>query len=42
VDVIVPQWHWGGEAQVTNGPESEHGILIDDNDIVWLAGARSK
>ncbi len=30
--------HWGGAGQGYEWPESEHGIFIDDNDFVWLAG----
>jgi len=30
--------HWGGPGQGYNWPKSEHGIYIDDNDFVWLAG----
>jgi DNA-binding beta-propeller fold protein YncE len=30
--------HWGGPGQGYQWPESEHGIFIDDNDFVWLAG----
>src|SRR5262245_15124728 len=29
---------WGGPGQGYNWPKSEHGIYIDDNDFVWLAG----
>ena len=34
--------HWGGPARAINGPQSEHGIFIDDNDFVWLAGNGKK
>ena len=30
--------HWGGPGQGYNWPKSEHGVYIDDNDFVWLAG----
>ena len=30
--------HWGGPGQGYEWPESEHGIFVDDNDFVWLAG----
>jgi len=29
---------WGGPGQGYQWPENEHGIFIDDNDFVWLAG----
>src|ERR1041385_5826605 len=29
---------WGGPGQGYQWPKSEHGIFIDDNDFVWLAG----
>jgi DNA-binding beta-propeller fold protein YncE len=29
---------WGGPGQGYEWPQSEHGIFIDDNDFVWLAG----
>src|SRR5262245_54824072 len=29
---------WGGPGQGYNWPKSEHGIYIDDNDFVWIAG----
>ncbi|HEY2138211.1 MAG TPA: hypothetical protein VGH49_20165, partial [Xanthobacteraceae bacterium] len=29
---------WGGPGQGYDWPQSEHGIYIDDNDFVWLAG----
>src|SRR5215470_513210 len=29
---------WGGPGQGYNWPKSEHGVYIDDNDFVWLAG----
>jgi len=29
---------WGGPGQGYEWPQSEHGIYIDDNDFVWLAG----
>jgi len=29
---------WGGPGQGYQWPESEHGIYVDDNDFVWLAG----
>src|SRR5262249_47066174 len=29
---------WGGPGQGYEWPKSEHGIFIDDNDFVWLAG----
>jgi len=34
--------HWGGPADGYQWPESEHGIFIDDNDFVWLAGNGKK
>jgi hypothetical protein len=34
--------HWGGEGPGYQWPESEHGIFIDDNDFVWLAGNGKK
>jgi hypothetical protein len=33
---------WGGKGQGYEWPESEHGIFIDGNDFVWLAGNGSK
>jgi DNA-binding beta-propeller fold protein YncE len=33
---------WGGPGQGYEWPESEHGIFIDDNDFVWLAGNGKK
>ena len=30
--------HWGGPGQGYNWPKSEHGIYIDANEFVWLAG----
>jgi len=30
--------HWGGPGQGFSWPKSEHGIYIDDNEFVWLAG----
>jgi hypothetical protein len=30
--------HWGGPGTGFNWPKSEHGIHIDSNDFVWLAG----
>jgi len=30
---------WGGPGQGYEWPEIEHGITIDDNDYVWLAGS---
>jgi DNA-binding beta-propeller fold protein YncE len=30
--------HWGGPGQGYEWPESEHGIYVDANDHVWLAG----
>ncbi len=30
--------HWGGPGQGYEWPESEHGIYVDANDMVWLAG----
>ena len=30
--------HWGGGGPGYQWPESEHGVFIDDNDFVWLAG----
>ena len=33
---------WGGTGQGYEWPESEHGIFIDDNDFVWLAGNGKK
>jgi len=29
---------WGGPGQGYDWPQSEHGIFIDDDDFVWLAG----
>jgi DNA-binding beta-propeller fold protein YncE len=34
--------HWGGPGTGYQWPESEHGIFIDDNDFVWLAGNGKK
>src|SRR3954463_1499664 len=34
--------HWGGEGAGYQWPESEHGIFIDDDDFVWLAGNGKK
>ena len=33
---------WGGAGAGYQWPESEHGIFIDDNDFVWLAGNGKK
>jgi DNA-binding beta-propeller fold protein YncE len=33
---------WGGPTQDYQWPESEHGIFIDDDDFVWLAGNGKK
>jgi hypothetical protein len=33
---------WGGPGQGYQWPESEHGIFVDDNDFVWLAGNGKK
>ena len=33
---------WGGPGQGYQWPENEHGIFIDDNDFVWLAGNGKK
>ena len=33
---------WGGPGQGYEWPVSEHGIFIDDNDFVWLAGNDKK
>jgi hypothetical protein len=30
--------HWGGPGQGFEWPQSEHGIYVDANDFVWLAG----
>jgi len=30
--------HWGGAGQGYQWPASEHGIFVDDNDFIWLAG----
>src|SRR5262249_41683509 len=30
--------HWGGAGPGYEWPESEHGIFVDANDFVWLAG----
>ena len=32
---------WGGPGPGYQWPETEHGIFIDDNDFVWLAGSGS-
>jgi DNA-binding beta-propeller fold protein YncE len=29
---------WGGPGQGYNWPKSEHGIYVDDNNFVWIAG----
>src|SRR5438045_8140375 len=34
--------HWGGPGQDYQWPENEHGIFVDDNDFVWLAGNGKK
>jgi len=34
--------HWGGPSDRYQWPESEHGIFVDDNDFVWLAGNGKK
>src|SRR3954465_6071315 len=34
--------HWGGPGQGYQWPENEHGIFVDDNDFVWLAGNGKK
>ena len=33
---------WGGAGQGYQWPENEHGIYVDDNDFVWLAGNGKK
>ncbi len=33
---------WGGPGQGYQWPESEHGVYIDDDDFVWLAGNGDK
>jgi DNA-binding beta-propeller fold protein YncE len=33
---------WGGPGQGYEWPQSEHGVYIDDNDFVWLAGNGEK
>lgn len=33
---------WGGPGQGYQWPQSEHGIYIDDNDFVWIAGNGNK
>jgi DNA-binding beta-propeller fold protein YncE len=33
---------WGGPGQGYEWPESEHGVYVDDNDAVWLAGNGNK
>ena len=30
--------HWGGPGQGFEWPQSEHGIYVDANEFVWLAG----
>jgi DNA-binding beta-propeller fold protein YncE len=34
--------HWGGPGQGYEWPENEHGIFVDGNDFVWLAGNGKK
>src|SRR5262249_34387056 len=34
--------HWGGPGDGFQWPQSEHGIFIDGNDFVWLAGNGKK
>ena len=34
--------HWGGPGTGYQWPESEHGIFVDANDFVWLAGNGKK
>jgi DNA-binding beta-propeller fold protein YncE len=34
--------HWGGAGAGYQWPESEHGVFIDGNDFVWLAGNGKK
>jgi DNA-binding beta-propeller fold protein YncE len=34
--------HWGGPGQGYDWPKSEHGVYIDDNDYVWIAGNDNK
>jgi len=34
--------HWGGPGQGYQWPENEHGIFVDDNDFLWLAGNGKK
>src|SRR3979490_1438150 len=34
--------HWGGPGEGYQWPESEHGIFVDGNDFVWLAGNGKK
>jgi DNA-binding beta-propeller fold protein YncE len=33
---------WGGKGRGFDWPESEHGIFVDDNDFVWIAGNGGK
>ena len=33
---------WGGPGAGYESPESEHGVFVDDNDAVWLAGNGNK
>ena len=33
---------WGGPGQGYQWPKVEHGVYIDDNDFVWLAGSGDK
>ena len=33
---------WGGPGAGYEWPESEHGVFVDDNDVVWLAGNGNK
>ncbi len=34
--------HWGGPGQGYEWPENEHGVFVDDDDFVWLAGNGKK
>jgi DNA-binding beta-propeller fold protein YncE len=34
--------HWGGPGQGYEWPEVEHGVYVDANDFVWLAGSGAK
>ena len=37
-----PGRYWGGAGEGYDWPENEHGIFVDDDDFVWVAGNGAK